>query len=198
MAKLALVAMALLGMLALAAAVDAETQKKHHERYEHEEHNYIEVKHKEFEWEEIPIKTHPCAPEYEILGSTVAASAKLTDDGNDIGNVYWTGIVAWHDIDHDSKDYKAAAFHNVKVNYEVIFEIEGKGQIITKAVSTSIFSETTTVLAVLGGTGHYVGATGTITWTAGPNKHGKYSGKIWLPKVHDKDYGEYEYKDYKY
>lgn len=35
-------------------------------------HNYIVVKHKEWEWEEKVIKTHPCAEEYEIFGSTVA------------------------------------------------------------------------------------------------------------------------------
>jgi len=199
-----LVLLALLGMVALAAAVEVETQKKHYKDYEEKEekhdapHNYIVVKHKEWEWEEKTIKTHPCAEEYEILGSTVAQSNELLEDGKVVGKVYWGGIVVEHELCAHCKDYKKNGHHIVKVTYEVIFEIEGKGQIISKVVASSIFSEETTILAVSGGTGHFVGAHGTITWTYGHPS--KYYFDIYVPKVHshkDYDYDKYD-KEYKY
>jgi hypothetical protein len=34
--------------------------------------------------------------------------------------VYWSGVVVKHELCADCKNYQAAAFHTVKVNYEII------------------------------------------------------------------------------
>jgi hypothetical protein len=207
MAKLVVVA--LLGMLALAAAADVAPQKKTYKSHE-EEHSKdytphynkanVKASHKVWDLVEDVKSTHPCRAQYEILGSTVSQSAELKkpdDDKTVVGNVYWSGIVTHHDTCGHCKDYKAKTEHIVKINYQIIFEFlaEHKGQIVCAVSADSIFSEESVTCGVLGGTGAFEGAWGSIKWTAGATEkdNGKYSFDIYLPKIHDVK----EYKDYK-
>jgi len=214
-----LVVVALLGMLALAAAVDVEPQKKYphshkKESYEKDdgygEHhdvpkNWVEAKSRTWTWEETLIKTFPCAPEYEIYGSNVAYTAELKEGGKSIGYVFWSGIVVKYDECAHCKDYKSTGFHSVRVNYQITFDVEGKGQIVAEGVAFSVFSSDPVTLAVVGGTGIYTGLTGTFTWT-GLTTPSTYEFDVFFPKVHHseghhggKDYdSDKDYKDYKY
>jgi len=200
------VVVALLGMLALAAAVDVEPQKKHYKgdddgSYGGEHHDvpksWIEAKSKSWTWEERVLKTFPCAEEYEIYGTNVVQTAELKEGGSKIGHVFWSGVVVKFEECGHCKEYKSKGHHHVKVNYVVTFEIEGKGTIVAEGLGDSIFSEETLTLAVIGGTGHYVGLTGTFTWTFG--NPSKYEFEAFLPKIHkSKSYGGEEEKEYKY
>jgi hypothetical protein len=215
MFKLAVIA--LLGMVVVAAAVDAEVQKQKHYKEKEEEYEKdtkvvykpyypskanVWAKHMEWDLTEIEgtDKTHPCDQQYEILGSTVSYFVDLADDKNkNVGSVSWSGIVTHHDTCGHCKDYKAKTEHIVKVNYQVTFEFteEHKGQITCGGVSTSIFSEDSFACAVLGGTGAFEGVWGTITWTSG--KPPKYAFDIYFPKIVEvKEYKEKDHKDEKY
>jgi len=205
MAKLAVIA--LLGMLALAAAMEAEPQaKKTYKSYEEDEkpHDYpqksvtifnsksnLKASHQEWDLLERVQGRHPCNPQYEILGSTVTQWAELINKRNDmqveVGTVYWSGIVVNHDQCKDCKNncHEAGAHHIVKVNYQVTFEFvaEHKGQLVCAVVADSIYSAEKVVCSITGGSGAFEGAWGTVTWThSGPNQ-GKYAFDVYFPKV---------------
>jgi hypothetical protein len=207
MAKLAMIA--LLGMLALAAALEAEPQaKKTYKSYEEEEkpHDYyhthksvtiynsksnLKASHQEWDLLEHVQVTHPCNPQYEILGSTVTQWAELINKKNDmevqVGTVYWSGIVVNHEQCKDCKKNcgEAGEHHIVKVNYQITFEFvaEHKGQLVCAVVAESIFSAEKVVCSITGGSGAFEGAWGTVTWTHGGPGHGKYAFDVYFPKI---------------
>jgi len=204
MAKLAVIA--LLGMLALAAAMEAEPQaKKTYKSYEEEEkpHDYyhthksvtiynsksnLKASHQEWDLLEKVQGRHPCNPQYEILGSTVAEWGDLLNKKNEVemevGTVYWSGIVVKHELCDDCHGSKVGAHHTAKVNYQITFEFiaEHKGQLTCALVADSIYSEEKAVCSITGGSGAFEGAWGTVTWTSG-SPRGKYAFDVYFPKV---------------